>query len=438
MHLGEANPAALPDQPLDADACVRVALNRSPRMQMQYAQLGLQQADVYDATRLSNPSLSFMHADVQASDATRSTWGLSQNFTELLFINYRSKLGRSIQLQAQQQMASAVLNLEAEVRTAYYRYVVASLVAQLHGQSSLAARTAADYAKSLFDAGNISELQLSREQANASQARIDLQAVQADAEQKQGALLTLMGLSVHDSYKLLDRLNVPAAQSLKLDELQPWAERQRIDMAVLNERISMLGSVRTHTRHWFWLSDTRVQLERERDTDGSILNSVGGAVGVPLFNQGGGARLRAQANLEMAQTELSALRLSVANELAFQLSALERARAVVEAYRQELVPLQERVLALSQQQQNYMLIGTFEVLMVKRDVLQTYQNYISATGDYWIRQVELARMVGGRLPDSAGESGGVAVAVDALSEPEAATNEHSMHDHAHMKTGDAP
>ena len=129
VHLGEANPAALPDQPLDADACVRVALNRSPSMQMQYAQLGLQQADVYDATRLSNPSLSFMHADVQASDATRSTWGLSQNFTELLFINYRSKLGRSIQLQAQQQVAAAVLNLEAEVRTAYYRYVVASLVA---------------------------------------------------------------------------------------------------------------------------------------------------------------------------------------------------------------------------------------------------------------------------------------------------------------------
>src|SRR6202008_3579887 len=136
----------------------------------------------------------------------------------------------------------------------------------------------------------------------------------------------------------------------------------RVDLATLREQVSLYGAMQTHTRRWFWLSDAQLQLERERETDGTTLQGAGGSVGLPIFNQGKGSRLRAQAQLETARAELNQLQLAIGNEVTVQLASLQRARQVIEAYRQQWVPLQERVLELSQQQQNYMLIGAFELL----------------------------------------------------------------------------
>ncbi|MGE0115233.1 MAG: TolC family protein [Steroidobacteraceae bacterium] len=446
MHASEAD--SLKDmltQPLDADAAVRVALVSSPRLQALYAQLGLAQADVYDASRLSNPSLGFMR--LTGDGGTRTTWTLTQGFMELLFIHYRSALSHSASLQAKQRLAQSVLNLEAEVRTAYYRYVAASLVAQLHEQAQLATQVSADYAQSLFDAGNISELQLSRERAAGSEARVALHVSQSDRLQRRGELLTMMGVSASTSgIAFVERLDIPVAQSLDLPGLQQWAEQQRVDLLLTREQLSMYDRARTHARRWFWLDGAEVQAERERETDGARLNGIGGSVGLPLFNQGGGARLRAQAQWEAAQAELTALRLSIGNELAVQVESLQRARAAVNEYRETLMPLRERIVELSQQQQNFMLIGTFELLSAKHELLQAYQDYLNATGEYWIRHVELARTVGGRLPDAAGDASyGISVGVDALPAAAAesaratgAVDEHAGHSHADMNSEETP
>lgn len=439
-----ADIAELLTQPLDADAAVRVALNRNSHMQSLYAQLGVAQAEVYDASRLSNPTLGFLR--LTADEGARTTWTLTQSFTELLFIGYRTRVGRSQVLQAQQQVAQSVLDLEAQVRGAYYQYVAAALVARLHEQGGLAARVSADYAKSLFDAGNISELQLSREQAAASRAYIELQSALTDSQQKQVELLTLMGLSLKQAPEFVERLDVPALQTLEPASLQSWAQQQRVDLAMLREQVTLYGSMQAHARRWFWLSDPQLQLEQERETDGTRLRGVGGSVGIPLFNQGKGTRLRARVQLEATQAALSALQLSINNGVVVQVDSLQRARQVVEEYRQRLVPLQERVVELSQQQHNYMLIGAFELLSARREVLQTYQEYLGATREYWLQYVALAKTVGGRLPDAVNDAAvGVSVGVDALPaavESEETSHvddgEHAGHSHADMKSGDAP
>lgn len=440
VRLNEPGAAEELAEPLDVEAAVRVALNRSPQLLALYAQLGLTQAEVYDATRLTNPSLGFMQASVRGSNASRSTWSLTQNFTELLFMNYRQRQGRSLLLQARLRVAQSVLDLEAQVRSAYYRQAVSALVAQLHEQSTVAAGASADYAQALFNAGTISELQLSREQANASQARIAWRTAQSEAQRQRAALLTLMGVSWQERCEFVDRLEVPRQQALQADSLQEWAKQQRVDLALLREQISMLDAAQHHARRWFWLSDAQLQLEREDDTDGARLNGVGGSVSVPLFNQGAGTRLRAQSQLERTQAELAITQLSLRNDLIVQLEALARAAEVVDEYRQRLVPLQERVLELSQQQQNFMLIGAFELLAARRELLQTYQDYLAATGQYWLNHVELSRTVGGRLPESAGEaSDGISIGVDALPEPDreaAQPATPSVHPSSH--TGETP
>jgi len=445
-------------QPLDADAAVRVALNRNAHMQALYAQLGMAQADVYDASRLSNPSLGFLH--VTGGGESRTTWSLTQSFTELLFLGYRTRVGRSQLLQAQQRVAQSVLDLEAQIRSAYYEYVAAQSIAHLREQDDLAAQAQADYAQRLFDAGNISELQLSREQAGASRARVDLQAALTHAEQQQAALLTAMGLSMHDKPAFVERLEVPMQLTLDPATLEQWTTQQRVDLGALREQVKLYSAVQTHTRRWFWLSDAGLQLERERDVDGSLLQGAGGSVGVPIFNQGTGSRLRAQAQWETARAGLQSLQLAINNDIAVQVASLQRARQIVEEYRQKLMPLQERVLALSQQQQNYMLIGAFELLNARREVTQTYQDYLLAVGDYWLRYVALCKTIGGKLPEAVGDPHvGVSLGVEPLpgdaSMPQSETSppdvpsksdtdshEHEMHMHTPMNknghSGDTP
>jgi cobalt-zinc-cadmium efflux system outer membrane protein len=416
-------------EPLDADAAVKLALLKNPRMQGLYAELGLAQAEVYDASRLSNPNLGYIRLTPDASsEQARTTWSLTQSFTELLFLHYRTRVTRSQLLQAQQRVAHDVLNLEADVRIAYYRYVAAALVAQLHEQITLATTASRDYAKSLFDAGNISELQLTREQAYASDARIALRAAHSEALHAKAELLTLVGVQLDASQpavRFVERLDVPLQLQLDAAQLRKWADEQRVDLAAVREQINLLSSVKTHSSHWRWLGGVQLQAEHERETDGTTLRGLGGSIDVPLFNQGGGSVLRARAQLEAAQADVDALQLSIANTITAQIGMLDNAWQRVDEYRQRLVPLREHIIELSQQQQTFMLIGAFETLTAKHEALSTYQSYLNIVGDYWVQYAELARTAGGRLPDSTNAvAAGVSVGVEAL-EPTSDSNSSS-------------
>src|SRR4051794_27851042 len=45
-------------QPLSADAAVQIALLRNPHIQSEFARIGVAQADVFEASRIGNPTLS--------------------------------------------------------------------------------------------------------------------------------------------------------------------------------------------------------------------------------------------------------------------------------------------------------------------------------------------------------------------------------------------
>src|SRR5512147_2177719 len=67
-------------QPITADAAVRVALVNNPRIQVEFAKLGVTGAEVIQAGRLSNPTLAMTwQTSSRSSDASRYDVGLTQN-----------------------------------------------------------------------------------------------------------------------------------------------------------------------------------------------------------------------------------------------------------------------------------------------------------------------------------------------------------------------
>jgi cobalt-zinc-cadmium efflux system outer membrane protein len=59
--------------------------------------------------------------------------------------------------------------------------------------------------------------------------------------------------------------------------------------------------------------------------------------------------------------------------------------------------LRQRIVTLSQQHYNFMLIGTFELLAAKRDEIESYRGHVDAVAEYWRLRSELERAVGGPL-----------------------------------------
>lgn len=419
-------------QPLDAEAAVRLALLKNPRMQALYAELGLAQADVYDASRLANPALGYAELSA-AGSLVKTTWNLSQRFTELLFLRFNTRVARSQLLQAQQRAAQEVLSLEAAVRKAYYAYLGERSIALMRERIADAGTASADYAERLFSAGNVSELQLKREQAAASTAQIELRKVQSRASTARGELFKLLGLTAAQNVQFAERLQVPVEQPHDVSALEDWALKQRLDFLATREALHAAELSLKHTRRWRWLGGVELGAEREREANGVAATGPTASVELPLFNPGGGALTRARARVEQVNAELRMLEIEIRNDIAVQLDALQAAVAVVDEYRERLVPIQQRILELSQQEQNFMLIGAFELLATKQQELAAYQSYIEAVRDYWMTQAELARVAGGRLPGEP-QAGALSIGLDGQAseerEPDSAPGaaEHSGHE----------
>jgi cobalt-zinc-cadmium efflux system outer membrane protein len=429
--------------PLTADDAVRLALLQNPRMRELYSELGFAQAEIYDATRLSNPVLAYSR--LTGGGHAQVTWSVSQSFTDLLFIGFRTRIGRSQLLQTQQHVASAVLELEAKVRSQYYRAVSSDLVAEMRARAAQTAQLSAQYAQRLYDAGNISALPLSREQAAAGTAEIVRRWAANDALAQRSQLFSLLGLSMTESSAMLHReLPLPAAFSTDIAHLQAWALANRLDLAAARELVAMSSANATHSRRWRWLGGIDVGYEKERDIADEAIQGPTASLELPLFNQGNGRLLRARSALERADATVASLELGIANDLVVRRDALQSAAANVQQYRDSLVPLHERIVELTQQEHNFMLVGAFELLAAKQQEYDTYQSYVESVRDYWIAHAELLRTAGGHLPGDAKSPGAVGVdarpAEDTAARDATAPGDHQEHHapDAASSSGEAP
>ncbi len=386
-------------QPIGANEAVQLALLNSPRMRQLYAELGLAQGDVYDATRLANPTLGYLRLTPDTGSGSKTTWSIAQNFTELLFLNYTNSLGRAEGLRAEQRVAHAVLQLESDVREAFYVHAGSQLSARMRAAASRGARASADLAARFHDVGNITLLQRSREEAAASEALIGERRLAAQTIGARARLLTLLGLGANDARpRFVESLGLPVDLKTEIGALQILADQQRLDLAALRTEIGMRNQQLTHVSRWRWLGGLTLSAEREHELDGEILRGPGASVELPIFNTGKGALLRSSSRAETAAAELVRLRLEIANDIVAQHAALTAASEAVDEYRLRLLPLQARIVDSSQREQNFMLIGAFELLAARREEVDTFERYVDAVRDYWIERTRLARSVGGVLP----------------------------------------
>jgi outer membrane protein, heavy metal efflux system len=148
---------------------------------------------------------------------------------------------------------------------------------------------------------------------------------------------------------------------------------------------------------------------------------------LPIFNQGQARQAQTKSMKALSQARLHEAELAVENSIQTHVNVLQMQREAVSAFREALIPQREKILQRSQQAQNFMLIGVFELIQAKAKEYDAYQGYLEAIRDYWQTRISLTRIVGERLPSDAGIRDSAPTVKEILGPVQAMPHAHHHH-----------
>lgn len=387
---------------LTADEAVQVALLNNRSLQAVYEELGIAQAELVQAGLLRNPIFSG-HAGFPRQSPARAELDLEVglDFLNILLVPSRKKLARIEFERTKARVAQEVLRLAADVRSAYYHAQGARQVGSMLAIIAEAAESAAEIAKRQYEAGNINELEYASRQGAYEKAKLDLAESELEVRLEREELTRLMGLGGHEiDYKISERLPEVPETDPGLEQVEAQAIAERLDLRAARKVVERAAEELAVARTWRWFGAAEVAtaFERESEEDG-IRRHLGPTLvlELPIFDQRQAKIAALEAALRRGQREIEALTVEIRSEVRATRERLLLARRTAEHYRQVLIPLREKIVALTQQHYNFMLMGIYQLLEAKQEEVNAYREYIEAVQDYWVIRSKLALAVGGRL-----------------------------------------
>jgi outer membrane protein, heavy metal efflux system len=389
-------------QELTVDTATQIALFSNPELQALYERLGVAQANVVQAGLLRNPRLSLHYGfNVLGGGVDELLGSLTGAFLDLFLMPLKKKLARAELVRVQLEVSDALLQAAHDVAQAFYRVQAATELVAMRRTLLEAQQAATELALRQHDAGNASELELANEQAAYAQARIELTRADSERLGERERLTRLLGVWGSDiEYRVAAALPELPASEPDLAHLERVAIAHRFDLAAARADLESAAAALQLEKGTRAIGGLDVGVNAHRDPDRPV--TVGPTVDLelPIFDQKQAAVARQRAQLRAAQYRADALALAVRSEVRDARNRLLAARAAIEDYRRALLPLRERIVALSQEQYNAMLLGVYQLIAAKQSETNTYREYIEMVRDYWIARADLERAIGTRLANA--------------------------------------
>jgi cobalt-zinc-cadmium efflux system outer membrane protein len=383
---------------LTADSAVQIALLNNPSLQATYEDLGIAAADVLQAGLIKNPVLDVsLRFPDRSPKLTNLEFSLAEDFLDALLISARSRLALA-QLEATRfRVGSAILRLATDTRAAYYAAVAARQTLTLQRRAVAAVEASAEAAQKLFDAGNISSLELLSYQLQLAQERMTLMQDQSELVDAQEILSAFMGVDEPNGFMVAQSLATPSSAMPPLAELEDAAVNQRLDLAARRQQIEIAARRGGLVKATRYVSDLQLGVDAERDPDGQWVIGPTFSIPLPLFDQGQARAEKALADVRQAEHEYAAMKKQARSEVRRSYRRMAAAQMRLQTLQQAVLPLRERLLEQSQLFYNGMFVGVFELLQARRNELDAQRAYIAAASDYWIERTRLEGAVGRRL-----------------------------------------
>ncbi|CAJ0689868.1 TolC family protein [Ralstonia mannitolilytica] len=384
-------------QPLTMDSAVQIALLNNRGLQASYAELGLSEAALVQASRLPNPGFSFKRTRSGDELSIERTFSLS--FLNVLTLPMAARIEGRYFEQTRLLVANQMLQVAADTRRAYINAVAAEQSARYAEQVQQAAEAGAEFARRLAAAGNFSKLNRAREQAFYAEATANLARTRQQAQAEREALIRQLGLWGADTgFKLPERLPDLPKDRPELQQIEAYALRNRLDIQAGKLQVDGLASSLGLTQATRFINV--LDLGYVRNSKSNAPRETGYEIGIeiPLFDWGGARVARAQAIYMQAADQLADTAVRARSEVRESYVRYQTAYDLTRHYRDEVVPLRKTISDEMLLRYNGMLASVFELLADAREQVNAVNGYIDALRGFWIAQTDLQMALGGKLP----------------------------------------
>ncbi len=384
---------------LTIERAVEIALLNNRDLQAIYADLGVAQSDLVQASLLHNPVLGSSAAFPIAGGAVDVSLGLAIDVIDLFYVPLRKRVAAGQLEEVKSRIAGEVLDVVWKTETAFHRHQADVQMLEVRRQIGESTAASFEVARRLREAGNVTELELSSEQALAEEARLDLRLAEVEVRESREVLNTLMGLWGEDTGWEISsrRLADPPDDEMTLDRLEARAVERSLDLEAAEARGVALAEQLGLERTSGLFPEVVVVGGGERD-QGEWESGPSLQIPVPLFDRGQARTARAAAELGRARNFYYALAVRVRSTTRSARDRLLGHRDRALYYRNVQLPLHERIVREAGLHYNAMQLGPFELLRAKEQQIETGVRYVEALRDYWLAATDLRLILAGRLP----------------------------------------
>jgi len=374
--------------PLAADTAVQIALFNNRGLQATYAELGIAEADVVQAGRLTNPG--FKYEWLHRGDDVSIERMFLFDILGLLTMPVRTDLERRRFALVQNRVAAETLRVAADTRRAWAGAVAANETARYMEQVKASAEASAELARRMAAAGNFSKLDQARDQLFYAEATAQLARAKQAALSERERLTRLMGLWGEDvAYRVPERLPELPKAGLEMTDLETQAMKQRLDVQFALKDAERIAASFGLTRATGFVNVLEVGYRRNSDSGEPRQTGYEIELRLPVFDWGGARVARAERTYMQAVDRAADTAVKARSEVREAYGAYRTAFDLAKHYRDEIVPLRRRISDENLLRYNGMLISIFELLADARQQVASVSTYIEALRDFWLAEAAL-------------------------------------------------
>jgi outer membrane protein TolC len=385
-------------QPLDMQGAVRVALLANPGLQASYREVGIAQADLAQAARLPNPEFDIKR--LGAGGALEIERTLSFNLADLLTRPLAARLEARRFEQVKLDVAARIERHALDTRRAWVEAVACAQALEYARTVNDSAEASAELAARMAKVGNLSQLDLAREQLYHAEAGASLARAEREAARTREALTRQLGVAGADlGYTLPPHLpDLPAAPAA-LADVERIALEQRLDVrgAKLTAEATAADLGLTRTTRFIDVLD--LAAVNRSDTKAPTAHGYELSVSLPLFDWGGARVARAEATYMAALQRVADAAVMARSEARDAWHGYRNAYDLARRYRDSIIPLRKRIGREVLLRYNGMLVGPQDLLADAREQAGAVTAYIDALKAFWLAQARLEGALGMRAAD---------------------------------------
>jgi len=387
---------------ISLDQALAEAATLSPVLAARRASLEEAEARLITAeTYPHNPELAIDGANREGGGDSSTDWAV--RLTQPMEIG--GQRGRRV-ARASADLDTAVAGFRREERLLAAR-VAAVFVESLRARELLDVERAnaelvqslADVAGKRFEAGDIPQIEVNLAQAQVGRAERSRRLARSAYDVACAALAEVVGLDPMHAPEPLGELALPPSTPAPVSELLAGALLHRSDLEALRSTIEA-AQARIELARREVVPDLALQAFYGREDGTDRVLGGGVAIRIPLFNRNRGAIAEARASERRAASDHEAAELRVRREVVEARIRYEAAVDVTATLQENVVGTLEDNLSLLQRSFEAGKTGWAEVLVFRREFIDSRRAFVESLANVWLASVELD-LAAGRSPVTA-------------------------------------